>query len=361
MPSSQRSKSPARITSARTEYVSFEKDPLLEDTTTKKRRKSTSIDHPKPELQEIDATTNLPWGRTLTFDELLPWQKDNIYIKTGYRPLTNSYRRCLQTLLFLHNETGNILSHFSGMILFLCLFFGLHLGDNLTLRTSNTLEYSNLSVMDIALHPTNTLSDYVAISFFLVAGISCLGLSAFFHTFICHSRQVCLMWNKADYVGIVVMITGSMVPTIWYSLACDATFRALHLSIIAFCGVATLIMCLSPHFTTPHYRVFRTSMFIALGLSGTLPFLHSLYLHGYSVTTTATSASNLFLMGFLYILGAVIYASRVPERWYPGSFDYWGHSHQIFHCLVVAAAWVHWDGVKKSWAYRHLGEFSCKA
>lgn len=27
--------------------------------------------------------------------------------------------------------------------------------------------------------------------------------------------------------------------------------------------------------------------------------------------------------GLLYILGAVFYALRVPERWFPGKFDLW--------------------------------------
>lgn len=31
----------------------------------------------------------------------------------------------------------------------------------------------------------------------------------------------------------------------------------------------------------------------------------------------------LILMGFLYIIGAIFYALRVPERWFPGKFDLW--------------------------------------
>lgn len=30
-----------------------------------------------------------------------------------------------------------------------------------------------------------------------------------------------------------------------------------------------------------------------------------------------------FNSGLLYILGAVFYALRVPERWFPGKFDLW--------------------------------------
>lgn len=31
----------------------------------------------------------------------------------------------------------------------------------------------------------------------------------------------------------------------------------------------------------------------------------------------------LIVLGLLYILGAVFYALRVPERWFPGKFDLW--------------------------------------
>lgn len=31
----------------------------------------------------------------------------------------------------------------------------------------------------------------------------------------------------------------------------------------------------------------------------------------------------------------------MPERWYPGRFDYFGASHQIFHVCVVLAALAH--------------------
>ena len=48
------------------------------------------------------------------------------------------------------------------------------------------------------------------------------------------------------------------------------------------------------------------------------------------------------LMGAIYLLGAAIYVSRVPERWKPGAFDVAFHSHQLFHVAVVVAAVVHY-------------------
>ena len=61
------------------------------------------------------------------------------------------------------------------------------------------------------------------------------------------------------------------------------------------------------------------------------------------------------LQGFLYILGATIYAERVPERLRPGQFDILGSSHQIFHVLVVLAALAHLKGLLKAFDFRHGG------
>jgi adiponectin receptor len=46
--------------------------------------------------------------------------------------------------------------------------------------------------------------------------------------------------------------------------------------------------------------------------------------------------------GVMYIVGAIIYMLRIPERWFPNRFDYFGASHQIFHFCILAAAMMHY-------------------
>jgi adiponectin receptor len=45
--------------------------------------------------------------------------------------------------------------------------------------------------------------------------------------------------------------------------------------------------------------------------------------------------------GFMYLAGAIIYATKFPERYFPKTFDIYGASHQIFHMLVLFAAQTH--------------------
>jgi adiponectin receptor len=62
--------------------------------------------------------------------------------------------------------------------------------------------------------------------------------------------------------------------------------------------------------------------------------------------------------GALYIIGAGLYASRTPERKWPGRFDVFGASHQIFHLLVLAAAAVHLRGLVLAFHHKHQGKYA---
>lgn len=88
-----------------------------------------------------------------------------------------------------------------------------------------------------------------------------------------------------------------------------------------------------------------------MGLSGIAPLVNGVLIYGYPLAKANFAVSRVILMGSFYIVGAFIYAFRVPERWWPGKFDILGHSHQIFHCLVVAGAAIHYTGIHlmQSW------------
>ena len=66
-----------------------------------------------------------------------------------------------------------------------------------------------------------------------------------------------------------------------------------------------------------------------------------------------TEAVKYFLlMGVFYVAGVFIYILRVPERFYSGKFDYIGHSHNIWHCMIICAAVFHYLGSIESYGKR---------
>ena len=62
---------------------------------------------------------------------------------------------------------------------------------------------------------------------------------------------------------------------------------------------------------------------MALGLSGVIPAGHFVITDGLSHAFNYAALGWIILMAFLYIIGAVIYAARIPERIWPGRFDIW--------------------------------------
>lgn len=51
--------------------------------------------------------------------------------------------------------------------------------------------------------------------------------------------------------------------------------------------------------------------------------MHYAIAEGWFKAISQASLGWLILMGCLYILGAMFYALRVPERFFPGKFDIW--------------------------------------
>lgn len=274
--------------------------------------------------------------RLLHWDDLPHWQRDNHHIHTGYRPASFSYLVSFQSLTYLHNETVNIYSHLLPAMLAV---------------PAAVVLYRALSPR----YQTASDHDIIAFGCFFAGAAFCLGMSATYHTISNHSPAVARIGNALDYVGIVGLIVGSFVPSVYYGFYCAPTLQRLYWTMICTIGAGCSIVSLLPRFRTPRWRPFRAGMFVSMGLSAVFPVLHGLQLFGMEQMRRQIGLEWLLLQGFLYILGAGIYAVRVPERLQPGKFDIVGSSHQIFHVLVVCAAVAHLTGLLKAFDYRHSG------
>lgn len=176
---------------------------------------------------------------------------------------------------------------------------------------------------------------------FLGGAMFCLLASSICHLLSCHSERLSYIMLRLDYAGIAALIATSFYPPVYYSFMCYPFFCNLYLGFITFLGIGTILGSLLPVFQTPEYRIIRASLFFGMGLSGAVPILHKLFLFWHQPEALHTTGYEL-LMGIFYGIGALVYAMRVPERWMPGKFDIAGHSHQLFHVLVVAGAYTHY-------------------
>ncbi|ERE74363.1 adiponectin receptor protein 1 [Cricetulus griseus] len=165
--------------------------------------------------------------------------------------------------------------------------------------------------------------------------------------------------GELDYSGIALLIMGSFVPWLYYSFYCSPQPRLIYLSIVCVLGISAIIVAQWDRFATPKHRQTRAGVFLGLGLSGVVPTMHFTIAEGFVKATTVGQMGWFFLMAVMYITGAGLYAARIPERFFPGKFDIWFQSHQIFHVLVVAAAFVHFYGVSNLQEFRYGLEGGC--
>uniref|UniRef100_A0A8C3A207 Adiponectin receptor 1a n=2 Tax=Cyclopterus lumpus TaxID=8103 RepID=A0A8C3A207_CYCLU len=277
--------------------------------------------------------------RVIPFHVLPEWLKDNDYLLHGHRPPMPSFRACFGSIFRIHTETGNIWTHLLGLILFICL-------GTLTLLRPN-------------MYFMAPLQEKVVFGMFFLGAVLCLSFSWLFHTVYCHSEKVSRTFSKLDYSGIALLIMGSFVPWLYYSFYCSPQPRLIYLTIVCVLGIAAIIVAQWDRFSTPRHRPTRAGVFMGLGLSGIVPTMHFTIEEGFVKATTVGQMGWFYLMGAMYITGAGLYAARIPERYFPGKCDIWFHSHQIFHVLVVAAAFIHFYGVSNLQEFRYGLEGGC--
>ncbi|KAJ4965658.1 hypothetical protein NE237_017507 [Protea cynaroides] len=314
------------------------------------------------------------------YHSLPAYLRDNEFILGHYRsewPL----KQIFLSIFTIHNETLNVWTHLIGFFLFLALTIYTamkvpkvvdlhslqHFSDMLKKADlhkihSEVLAYlpsmptiadlhrlrnelkSSLSSVDVAnmiapliVRPITRWPFYA----FLGGAMFCLLASSTCHLLYCHSERLSYIMLRLDYTGIAVLVTTSFFPSVYYSFMCNPFFCNLYLGFISILGIATIIVSLLPVFQNPEFRTIRASLFLGMGLSGVAPILHKLILFRNQPEALYTTGYEI-LMGVFYGIGALIYAARIPERWKPGKFDIAGHSHQLFHVLVVAGAYTHY-------------------
>jgi adiponectin receptor len=229
-------------------------------------------------------------------------------------------------------------------------------GADLTLKYAVDELHSLADSVKNGIHIMSTVdTHHVAhwpIFVFMVSAVICLTCSAMFHLLFVHSRPAYFFLSRLDYAGITILIAGSFYPMIYYSFYCHPWLLRVYLTAISVMAALTFAVTLVPAFGTPKFLVFRTCIFLSLGFFGLVPVSHLVYHFGLFDPHVTVMIGPLLLMGLLYTLGAIIYATKFPERFYPGRFDVWFSSHQLWHICVVAAALVHFANALQQYQWR---------
>eukprot|EP00871_Galdieria_phlegrea_P003189 jgi/Galph1/3871/GphlegSOOS_G2517.1 len=190
----------------------------------------------------------------------------------------------------------------------------------------------------------------------LLGACACLFCSTIFHMFFNVSERCFKGLSRLDYAGIVFLTVGHSLVGTYYTLYCLPSLARVYYIAISIAGLLTLGVTLYPAFDSPKNRLTRAWVFVSFGTISGLPILHAGWIHGFHHIEYWHHAKYMFLMAGFYLLGALFFATRWPERWSPGKFDLFFNSHNLMHICVLIAAFIHWYGCMESCIYRlHRG------
>ena len=241
----------------------------------------------------------------------------------GYRVPGKSWAYYFRSILHVHNESGNVWSHFIALFIFIYKVYEL------------------CTALDVTQEPLT----WPILGFSLGIIIYAV-LSTFAH--LCHSKSPLIHYTcfQIDYIGIGLNGFGTacllyyMTGSKSYYAVITPTFFMVVNTLIA---VTVCIMCsvAKLRYSRPYPPQRKYWQFASVGghvIFGMIPLLCFLQT---CMDDKDCSVSHIFphIHAFLwFFLSVFFFASGMPERFSPGRFDIVGHGHQIFHVLMIVTS-----------------------
>ena len=262
------------------------------------------------------------------YDDLpIPW-RINPHIVKGYR-FTESKVDCVRSMFGISNESVNIWSHFVGLLIVLAVAFYFY-------PTSVNFSLS-----------TNT-DVFIAAVFFFAAS-KCLVCSTLWHTMnSVADRTLMERFACVDYTGISLLIAASIMTTEYTAFYCEPVSRWIYITATASLGIGGVILPWHPTFNRADMAWARVAFYVTLGATGFAPVAQLNLTRGVDATLQFYAPITKSIL--VYLFGALVYASKVPERWFPGAFDYCGGSHNLWHLAVLGGILFHYVAMQKFFA-----------
>jgi adiponectin receptor len=269
------------------------------------------------------ALRNAKETRLIRYEDLPhPWRV-NPHILRGYR-FTESKVECITSIFRPSNESVNIWSHAIGLVIVLAIAFHYY-------PSSSTF-------------PLSTKWDIAIAACFFTAACKCLICSTMWHTMNSIADDKLLArFACVDYTGISFLVAASILSTEWTAFYCEPISRAIYMTLTGILGILGTILPWRETFNRHDMAWARVAFYVTLAGTGFVPAIQLNFTRGsawafyfYAPITKSMA---------VYLTGAIIYALQVPEKWYPGFFDYIGGSHNIWHIAVLGGILFHYTAM----------------
>ncbi|XP_051652850.1 membrane progestin receptor gamma isoform X1 [Manacus candei] len=252
----------------------------------------------------------------------------------GYRPPRSSATDCLLSVFQMTNETLNIWTHFLPAWYFVWTLLGRLQGGWEDPQTWPLLAY----LVTCCIYPLAS---------------SCAHT---FSTMSCRARHLCYF---CDYAALSTYSLGSALAYSAYVFPLEwvgSTFHHCYVPVAVFnTVVSTSLSCYSRFLEVESPRLskaWRTLAFVYPYLFDSIPLFYRLYLCALEGCSEGSILLHYKHTGCA-LLTCFIFATHLPERLAPGTFDYIGHSHQVFHVCGILGTHFQMEAILRDMAERH--------
>ncbi|AYV86443.1 MAG: hypothetical protein Sylvanvirus1_39 [Sylvanvirus sp.] len=249
------------------------------------------------------------------------------HIYKGYRVFLSPAINAKSFFLW-HNESLNVWTHAFAFFIYVWLAVQF----NYDVWTGSHQLSAHMSSSDIWIY-----------NLYIVSGMSSWWFSCLYHLFnntskCIHDRLFCI-----DTINIAFAIFGSYLPGIVFGFACYPFYQILYTSV-----VSLLVL-------TYVFLIQTNRMLLSIVAFSIIPTIHYSWIHSTIFPTIPISTVLIPFMqhATLSAIGFLMYTFKIPERFYPGTFDYIAHSHQWWHIAVALGSWMWMCGLHKFLECKH--------
>ncbi len=239
------------------------------------------------------------------------------FILSGYRRPGLSWWQCIKHAFVLHNDVGNFWTHFIPFLLWVWWLVAISVSEENFFQPYN----------------------YPLLCFWFGACSYAL-FSSLAHMFACKSFLVHTTCFIFDYLGIAMYALGANIGSLFYVSATSSPLLQNRTWVIwteAMVAVTGFLTCSLSRFYWKKYRfVVRVGSYAIPYFFGVGPYAHRQALCIFYGTDCVPQTFYFHMAAIVFAnLLAFFFVTKIPERFFPGKFDYFFQSHQLFHVCAA--------------------------
>ena len=245
------------------------------------------------------------------------------YVESGYRYPNQSWTFYIYSVFYNNMETLNVWTHVLGSLLMTSRLY----------QISVTFDLSDPYTWPLLASTLSFSATYVA--------------SSVAHTFSHKSTEVNCCMFMIDFACIGLFGFGALLNHYHYSVTHPVDMTSLRQ--VLFVGACLSVLCCAcgaASKTVLHISCSPHRGLVAMVGVGLLYLLSIVPIVARLLGSETTSGIQHHSHQMLHVVASgFFFSSRLPERLWPGTFDFLGNSHQVFHLLMVQASDSHIHGV----------------